>query len=61
MSIHADKTDDEYGKVELVSLNISDVIIKELKYHGKCYQVLTQAAVASLSATMNDNNRKRRK
>ena len=53
-----DKSDDEYVKDKLASLSISDVIAKEFKYHRTCYQSLTRAAAASLSATMDENNEK---
>ena len=53
---YADKSDNEYVKVELAGLSISDVISEEFKYHRTCYQSLTRAAAASLSATMDENN-----
>ena len=55
-----DKSDDEYVKVELASLSISDVIAKGFKYHRTCYQSLTRAAAALLSATMDENNEKQK-
>ena len=57
---YADKNDDKYFKVKLASLSISDVIAKEFKYHRTCYQSLTRAAAASLSATMDENNEKQK-
>ena len=53
-----DKSDDEYVKVKLASLSISDVTAKEFKYHRTCYESLTRAAAASLSAAMDENNEK---
>ena len=57
---YGDNSDDKYVKVELTSLSISDVIAKEFKYHRTCYQSLTRAAAASLSATMDENNKKQK-
>ena len=34
---YADKSDDEYVKVELANLSIADVIAKEFKCHKTCY------------------------
>ena len=53
-----DKSDDEYVKVKLAGLSMSDVTAKEFKYRRTCYQSLTRAAAASLSTTMDENNEK---
>ena len=58
---YADKNDDESGKVKLASLSVSNVMAKEFKYYRTCYQILTQAAAVSFSATMDNTNKKLRK
>ena len=59
---YADKSDDpnEYVKVELANLYISNVITKEFEHHGTCYPSLIRSAAGSLSATIDENDKKQK-
>ena len=50
---YAEKSDDEYVKVQLAGLTVFDIIAKEFKYHRSCYQI--QKAL-STKEMMDENN-----